>query len=43
LPGLPLVFAAAQDIDLAKSVVVGTGPAHEALARTLGAAYEAAT
>jgi hypothetical protein len=42
LPGLALAFAAAKGVDLARSVVVGTGPAHETLARTLGAAYERA-
>jgi hypothetical protein len=42
LPGLILAFAAAHEVDLARSVVVGTGPAHETLARALGAAYEPA-
>jgi aryl-alcohol dehydrogenase-like predicted oxidoreductase len=40
LPGLPLAFAEEHGIDLARSVVVGTGAAHETLARTLGARYE---
>jgi predicted kinase len=42
LPGLALAFAATHGIDLARSVVVGTGPHHQTLARALGAAYEAA-
>ena len=39
LPGLPLAFARAHDIDLARSVLVGSGPAHRTLATTLGARY----
>ncbi len=39
LPGLVLAFARAQDVDPARSTVVGTGPAHRTLARTLGAHY----
>jgi histidinol phosphatase-like enzyme len=39
LPGLPLMLARADDIDLARSVVVGTRPAHRTLAATLGAEY----
>lgn len=39
LPGLPLAFARAHGIDPARSVVVGTGPAHRTLAATLGARY----
>lgn len=37
LPGLPLTFAAANNIDLSRSVVLGTGPAHRAMAMALGA------
>jgi hypothetical protein len=40
LPGLLLAFAEAEGVDLARSVVVGTSPAHETLARALGASYE---
>ena len=40
LPGLPLAFARAHGVDPARSVVVGTGPAHRTLAATLGARYE---
>ena len=39
LPGLALVFARAHDIDLTRSTLVGTGPAHRTLATTLGARY----
>jgi hypothetical protein len=39
LPGLPLAFARAHDIDPARSVLVGTGPAQRTLATTLGARY----
>ncbi len=39
LPGLPLAFAREHDIDLSRSIVVGTGPAHRTLAATLGARY----
>jgi hypothetical protein len=39
LPGLPLAFARAHDVDVARSVVVGTGPAHRTLASALGARY----
>ena len=39
LPGLPLAFARAHGVDPARSVVVGTGPAHRTLAATLGARY----
>jgi hypothetical protein len=42
LPGLPLAFARAHDVDPARSFVVGTGPAHRALAEALGARYVAA-
>jgi aryl-alcohol dehydrogenase-like predicted oxidoreductase/predicted kinase len=41
LPGLPLAFARAHDVDLSRSVVAGTGPAHRTLATTLGADYVA--
>jgi len=40
LPGLPLAFARAHDVDVTRSVVVGTGPAHRTLANALGARYE---
>ena len=39
LPGLLLAFARAHDIEPARSIVVGAGAAHRALATTLGAAY----
>jgi hypothetical protein len=39
LPGLPLAFARAHGVDPARSVVVGTSPAHKTLATTLGARY----
>jgi adenylate kinase family enzyme len=37
LPGLALVFARAHGIDLARSSLVGSSPAHRTLAATLGA------
>jgi aryl-alcohol dehydrogenase-like predicted oxidoreductase/predicted kinase len=37
LPGLPLEFARAHGVDLARSVLVGISPAHRTLAATLGA------
>jgi histidinol phosphatase-like enzyme len=37
LPGLPLAFARAHGVDPARSVLVGTSPAHRTLATTLGA------
>ena len=37
LPGLPLAFARRHGVDPARSLVVGTGPAHRTLATTLGA------
>ena len=37
LPGLPLAFARAHGIDPARSVLVGSSPAHRTLAATLGA------
>jgi aryl-alcohol dehydrogenase-like predicted oxidoreductase/predicted kinase len=39
LPGLPLAFARAHDIDPARSILVGTSAAHRTLATTLGAKY----
>lgn len=39
LPGLPLAFARANDLDPSRSVLVGAGPAHRTLAATLGARY----
>jgi aryl-alcohol dehydrogenase-like predicted oxidoreductase len=39
LPGLPLAFARAHDVDPSRSVLIGVGPAHRALATTLGARY----
>jgi diketogulonate reductase-like aldo/keto reductase len=39
LPGLPLAFAREHGIDPARSLLVGTGPAHRTLATTLGARY----
>ena len=39
LPGLPLAFARAHDVDPSRSILFGTGPAHKTLATTLGARY----
>jgi aryl-alcohol dehydrogenase-like predicted oxidoreductase/adenylate kinase family enzyme len=39
LPGLPLAFARAHDVDPASSLLVGSAPAHRTLATTLGARY----
>jgi hypothetical protein len=39
LPGLPLAFARAHGVDPARSIIVGTSPAHRTLATTLGARY----
>ena len=39
LPGLPLAFARAHGIDVSRSVLIGTGPAHRTLATALGARY----
>ncbi len=39
LPGLPLAFARAHDLDPARSILIGTGPAHRNLAAALGARY----
>jgi aryl-alcohol dehydrogenase-like predicted oxidoreductase len=41
LPGLPLAFARAHAVDPARSILVGTGPAHRTLAAALGARYVA--
>jgi aryl-alcohol dehydrogenase-like predicted oxidoreductase len=39
LPGLPLAFSRAHDVDPSRSILVGTGPAHRTLATTLDARY----
>jgi hypothetical protein len=39
LPGLPLAFARANDLEPSRSILVGAGPAHRTLAATLGARY----
>jgi len=39
LPGLPLAFARAHEVDLARSLLVGAGAAHRTLAAALGARY----
>jgi aryl-alcohol dehydrogenase-like predicted oxidoreductase len=39
LPGLPLAFARRHGVDPARSVVVGSSPAHRTLATTLGATF----
>jgi histidinol phosphatase-like enzyme len=39
LPGLPVAFARAHDLDLTRSILIGTGPAHRTLATALGARY----
>jgi hypothetical protein len=39
LPGLPLAFARANDLDPSRSILVGSGPAHRTLAAALGARY----
>jgi aryl-alcohol dehydrogenase-like predicted oxidoreductase/predicted kinase len=39
LPGLPLTFVRAQQVDPWRSTLVGTGPAHRTLAATLGSRY----
>jgi hypothetical protein len=41
LPGLPLAFAIARDVDPARSTLIGCSPAHRTLAATLGARYVA--
>ena len=42
LPGLPLAFARAHSLDLARAMLVGCTPAHRTLARTLGTRYVSA-
>jgi aryl-alcohol dehydrogenase-like predicted oxidoreductase len=42
LPGLLIEFALRHQVDLARSVVLGTKPVHATLARVLGAEYRAA-
>ena len=39
LPGLPLAFARAQDVDPSRSLLLGTSAAHRTLATTLGARF----
>jgi hypothetical protein len=39
LPGLPLAFARAHGLDPARSLLIGSRPAHRTLAATLGARY----
>jgi hypothetical protein len=39
LPGLPLAFAHRHEVDPARSLVVGTSPAHRSLARALGSEF----
>ncbi len=39
LPGLPLAFAHTHGIDVARSLLIGTSPAHKTLATTLGARF----
>jgi aryl-alcohol dehydrogenase-like predicted oxidoreductase/predicted kinase len=39
LPGLPLAFARAHQVDPSRSILIGVGPAHRTLAVTLGARY----
>ena len=41
LPGLPLAFARRHGVDTARSLLVGSSPAHRTLAETLRAAYVA--
>jgi hypothetical protein len=41
LPGLPLAFARTHGVDPARSILIGTGPAHRTLASTLGGRYAA--
>jgi aryl-alcohol dehydrogenase-like predicted oxidoreductase/predicted kinase len=41
LPGLPLAFARAHDVDPARSTLLGVSAAHKTLATTLGARYVA--
>jgi aryl-alcohol dehydrogenase-like predicted oxidoreductase/predicted kinase len=42
LPGLLIEFALRHEVDLSRSVVLGTKPVHAALARGVGAAYRVA-
>ncbi len=39
LPGLPVAFARARGVDLARSVLVGASPAHRTLATALASAH----
>ena len=39
LPGLPLAFARAHDVDPSRSILIGTAAAHRTLAAALGARY----
>ena len=39
LPALPLIFAREAGVDLSRSVLIGTEPAHRTLATALGARY----
>jgi aryl-alcohol dehydrogenase-like predicted oxidoreductase len=39
LPGLPLAFTRAHELDPLRSTLIGTGPAHRTLAATLGCRY----
>ena len=39
LPGLALAFAREHGIDLSRTILIGTGPAHRTLATTLGSRY----
>jgi aryl-alcohol dehydrogenase-like predicted oxidoreductase len=39
LPGLPLVFAREHGVDLSRSILIGTGPAHRTLATGVGAQF----
>jgi aryl-alcohol dehydrogenase-like predicted oxidoreductase len=39
LPGLPLAFARAHDVDATRSILIGTSPAHRTLATTLGSRF----
>ena len=41
LPGLPVAFARAHDVDPSRSALIGTGPAHRTLATALDARYVA--
>jgi aryl-alcohol dehydrogenase-like predicted oxidoreductase len=41
LPGLPLAFAKARDVDPSRSILIGTSTAHRTLATTLGARFVA--